>query len=554
MNTEFLMDTNSKKITKENFDYDWMPARAVLRQWKTSRAKRLALADSTGAELTGGNALVRLLVLKRLLEKYVLAPDEKNVGILLPPSVPAILVNAALTVGQRVTVNLNYTLNEETLNYCIRKAKIRHLITSRKVMEKFDFHPECEVIYLEDYVKKLTLWDKISSALLAKRSLKTLYRKFGLDSVDLDDTMAIIFTSGSTGIPKGVMLSHRNIGGNVIACRDHFRLTDQDSMLGMLPLFHSLGFMATIWAILGLGMAGYYHFSPLEPRPIAKLCRKYRPTILPATPTFLRMYLRRMEPDDLKSLSLIISGAEKCPVALMDEYEKTLGVRPAQGYGITETSPVLSANVPKTRVPSEDEALVRDESLGYPLPGVEVKILDLDTGKPCAPGKRGMLYVRGIYIMKGYYDEPEKTAEVIDADGWYRTGDLVTQDKDGFIYIAGRLSRFAKIGGEMVPHEGIEAKLNELLGNPDEETPKLCVTSIPDEKKGEKIIVLFTELQLSPQQIKEKLLELKYPALWIPDLDAYYQIDAIPILGTGKLDLYAIHETAMKYAESTFRA
>ncbi len=544
------MDATKTKITKDNFNYDWTPARAVLRQWKTSRANRLALADSTGAELTGSQALVRLLVLKRLLEKYVLTSDEKNVGILLPPGVPAILVNAALTVGRRVAVNLNYTLNDETLNYCIRKAQIRHLITSRKVMEKFDFHPECKVVYLEDYVKKLTLRDKISSALLAKRSLRTLYRKFDLNSIDLDDAMAILFTSGSTGIPKGVVLSHRNIGGNVIACRDHFHLTDQDSMLGMLPLFHSLGFTATIWIVLGLGMAGYYHFSPLEPRPIAKLCRKYRPTILPATPTFLRMYLRRMEPDDLKSFSLIISGAEKCPVTLMDEYEKTLGVRPAQGYGITETSPVLSANVPKTRILSDEEPLPHDESLGFPLPGVEIKVLDLDTGKPCAPGERGMLYVRGIYVMKGYYDDPEKTAEVIDNEGWFRTGDLVRLDEDGFIYIAGRINRFAKIGGEMAPHEGIETKLNELLGNSAEEAPRLCVTSIPDEKKGEKIIVLFTELQLSPQQIKEKLIEMKYPALWIPDPDAYFHIDAIPILGTGKLDLYAIHEIAMKYANS----
>lgn len=543
------MDANENRITAANFDEDWLPARAVLRHWKTSRAHKPVLADSTGAELTGSKALVRLMVLKRLLEKYILSADEKIVGILLPPSVPSVLVNAALTVGKRICVNLNYTLNNDTLNYCIHRVGIRHVITSRKVMEKLKLQPDCEVVCLEDVVPKLTLWDKVSSALLAKRSLKSLYRKLGLNSMDPDETMTIIFTSGSTGVPKGVMLSHRNIGGNVIGCRDYFHLNEQDVMIGVLPLFHSMGYMATLWAVLGLGMCGCYHFSPLEARPIAKLCRKYRPTILPATPTFLRMYLRRMEAEDLKSFTIIMSGAEKCPVALMDEYESRLDVRPVQGYGITETSPVLAANLPKARHLSDADPLPRDAALGLPIPGVGVKVLNTETGEPCRPGERGMLYVHGIYVMKGYYDDPQKTAEVLDSDGWYCTGDLVYRDEEGYIYIAGRLSRFAKIGGEMVPHEGIEEMLNKVLQNSTEEAASLCVTSVPDERKGEKIVVLYTELALSPQEIKARLIQQQYPALWIPAEDAYFRVDAIPVLGTGKLDLYAIHELALKCAK-----
>lgn len=540
------MDENENRITTANFEYDWIPARAVLRHWKGFRAKKIALADSTGAELTGSAALVRMLVLKRLLEKHVLSPDEKNVGILLPPSVPSVLVNAALTVGRRVTVNLNYTLNNDTLNFCIHKVGIRHVITSRKVMEKLNFQLDCDVVCLEDYVPKLTLWDKVSSALLAKRSLKALYRKFELDSIDPGDSMTVIFTSGSTGVPKGVMLSHYNIGGNVIGCRDYFHLNEHDTMAGFLPFFHSLGFMATIWAVLGLGMCGVYHYSPLEARPIAKLCRKYRPTILPGTPTFLRMYLRRLETEDLKSVTIVMSGAEKCPVSLMDEYETRLGTRPVQGYGITETSPVLAANIPQARRLSDADPLQKDAALGLPIPGVGVKVLNTETGEPCRPGETGMLYVHGLFVMKGYYGDPEKTAEVLDADGWYCTGDLVKRDEEGYIYIAGRLSRFAKIGGEMVPHEGIEEMLNRLLQNPVDEPARLCVTSIPDERKGEKIVVMYTQLSLTPQEIKAKLIEEKYPSLWIPAEDAYFQVDAIPVLGTGKLDLYAIHELALK--------
>jgi len=538
------MDANEKLLCKENFDLDWIPVRAMLRQWKTYRAKRLALADTTGAELTGTQALIRALVLKRLLEKYVLSTNEKNVGILLPPSVPCALVNVALALSHRVAVNLNYTLSTETLNLCIHKAEIRHLVTSRKLMEKLNLKPDCEVVCLEDYVPKLTLWDKISSALTAKLPLKALYRKFCLNGMNPDETMAIIFTSGSTGVPKGVMLSHRNIGGNIIGCREHFHLGEFDTMLGVVPIFHSLGYMATLWAVLELGMAGIYHFTPLEPRPIAKLCRKYRPTILPVTPTFLRLYLRKMDHEDLKSFTIIMSGAEKCPISLMDEYEKHLGVRPVQGYGITETSPVIAASIPMGRRVSPQDPLPNDTSLGSPIPGIGVKVLNLETGEPCKPGEKGMLYVHGICVMKGYYNDPTKTAEVIDSEGWYKTGDLVTRDAEGYIYFAGRQSRFAKIGGEMVPHEGIEEILNQVLGNAGEDGIKLCVTSIPDAKKGEKIIVLYTELSLSPEEIKAKLLELKYPALWIPDVAAYHKIDAIPLLGTGKLDLFKVREIA----------
>ena len=538
------MDANEKLLCKENFDLEWIPIRAALRQWKTYRAKRLSLVDSTGAELTGSQALIRALVLKRLLEKYVLDADEKNVGILLPPSVPCTLVNVALALSHRVSVNLNYTLNSQTLNLCIHKAKIRHMITSRKLMEKLKLEPDCEVVCLEDYVPKLTLWDKISSALTAKLPLKTLYRKFGIYQIDPDETMTIIFTSGSTGVPKGVMLTHRNIGGNSIACREYFHLNNQDTMLGVVPIFHSLGFMATVWTVLGLGMLGVYHFSPLEPIQIAKLCRKYRPTILPATPTFLRLYLRKMKPDDLKSFTILISGAEKCPVELMDEYEKQLGLRPSQGYGITETSPVIAANLPMGRRITGKEPLPKDTSLGYPIPGFGIKVLNIETGEPCKPGEKGMLYVHGICVMKGYYDDPELTAEVLDSEGWYKTGDLVTLDEEGYIYFAGRLSRFAKIGGEMIPHEGIEDMLNQVLGNAAEDPLKLCVTSVPDTKKGEKIIVLYTELSLTPEEIKAKLIELKYPLLWIPDVTSYYKIDEIPLLGTGKLDLFKVHEIA----------
>ncbi|MDO4551133.1 MAG: AMP-binding protein [Planctomycetia bacterium] len=532
---------------------DPIPVRRMLRLWKTRLADELVAADSTGTEVTGKSALVRALILRRLLRNQVLASREQepNVGLLLPPSVPAMLANVSLTLDRRVAVNLNYTASHDTLNHCIYKARLQHIITSRKVMAHLDFSPDCELVYLEDFVPKITLWTKLISLYQARFwSLEKLYRKLELDQIDPDDTMAILFTSGSTGTPKGVMLSHRNLSSNTDSAADFFHLTSDDRLLCALPFFHSLGFMATLWADLSIGMRPFYHYSPLDCKAISKLCRKYHPTIFMGTPSFLRLYLRRLQREDFTSVNQIMLGAERCPVELMDESQRCFGVRPVQGYGITETSPIIAANLSRLRMQPGD-APPKDESLGRPLPRVSVKVLNLDTNEPCQPGEVGMLWVSGQSVMKGYYDEPELTADVIQ-DGWYRTGDLVSLDEEGYILLAGRLSRFAKIAGEMVPHEGLEEVLNQILANPIDEPPKLCVTSVPDARKGEKIVVLYTELSRTPAEINAMLLERKIPPLWIPAQDAYRQITAIPLLGTGKLDLYTIQQVAMQqFADDT---
>ncbi|MDO4574154.1 MAG: AMP-binding protein [Planctomycetia bacterium] len=530
---------------------DPIPVRRMLRLWKTHLANEMIAADSSGTELTGKAALTRALVLRRMLRTQTLQSREQepNVGLLLPPSVPAMLANVALTLDRRVPVNLNYTAGPETIQYCIQKAHIQHILTSRKVTAHLGFTPDCELVYLEDFVPQISLWTKLVSFYQAHCwSYSKLCRKLELDTIDPDDTMAILFTSGSTGTPKGVMLSHRNLSSNTDSAADFFHLNSDDRLLCALPFFHSLGFMATLWADLAIGMRPIYHYSPLDCKTISKLCRQYHPTIFMGTPSFLRLYLRRLEPEDFPSVNQIMLGAERCPVELMNESERRFGVRPVQGYGITETSPIIAANLSRLRMRPGD-APPKDESLGRPLPRVFVKVLDLNTGEPCKPGQVGMLWVSGQSVMKGYYEEPELTASVV-KDGWYCTGDLVSLDPDGYILLAGRISRFAKIAGEMVPHEGLEEILNQILANPIDELPKLCVTSVADDRKGEKIVVLYTELALSPAEINAKLLERKIPAIWVPSQDAYRKIDAIPLLGTGKLDLYAIQQLAKQLFES----
>ena len=533
-------------VATDNFRQEQIPILGFVK-WTRKRGKTLQLADSTGAELSGYKTLISAIALKRLFRREVYGKnkDEQNIGLLVPPSVPAAVANAAITLDRKTVVNLNYTVSSEVMNICIRKADIKHVITSRRVMERMNFNLECDVVYLEDLRKKITAWDKIVAAFMTFcLPLWLLYRVLGLHKINPDDTMTLIFTSGSTGIPKGVMLTHKNIGGDIVAYSDLLHINHKDSALGILPFFHSFGYTTILWTVLARGLGGYYHYTPLEPRPIIALCRKYRPTIFGGTPTFMRLYARHLTPDDIKSVQVLIAGGERCPQALHDEYRERFGLRINQGYGITECSPVISANMPNLRKFNGMEPDQKDASIGFPLPGVSTKILDLDTGKECGVGQIGMLWVHGIIVMKGYYNELEKTAEAIQ-NGWYCTGDLVYTDEDGFMYIAGRLSRFSKLGGEMVPHEGLEESLNQILENSAAEEPKICVTSVTDEKKGEKLVVLYTTLNdKTPEELNRKLLEQDYPPLWIPSVDAYCQTNAIPLLGTGKLDLYGIKKKA----------
>jgi acyl-[acyl-carrier-protein]-phospholipid O-acyltransferase/long-chain-fatty-acid--[acyl-carrier-protein] ligase len=239
-----------------------------------------------------------------------------------------------------------------------------------------------------------------------------------------------------------------------------------------------------------------------------------------------------------------VAGAEKLPGDLSDAFEKRFGVRPIEGYGCTELSPVVSVNIPASRSPTGDATGVREGTVGRPLPGVQAKVVDPETREPLPQGKAGMLLIRGPNVMKGYLNKPDLTAEVI-RDGWYTTGDLAVLHDDGFIEITGRESRFSKIGGEMVPHIRIEETLSRVIGAGEDEL-KVAVTAIPDERKGERLIVLHTKLDKSPEQICRELAASGLPNIWIPSPDSFVEVEQIPVLGTGKFDLKGIKEKAMQ--------
>jgi len=525
-----------------------VPPRKFLRMCRRNMG-RVKVADSNKTEMTGADLLTRSLILRRLLRREVLGTDEKHVGLLLPPSVPAVVTNAALSIDRRVSVNLNYTVSTDVMNDCIRQCDIRHVLTSRRVMEKFDFDLNAELVYLEDFKEKITLVDKLLCAAAARvMPVSMLERRLGLTQIDPDDVLTVIFTSGSTGQPKGVMLTHRNVGSNVDAFSAAVLLERRDVLAGILPLFHSFGYTTNLWTALTLEPQVVFHFSPLEARPIGKLCAKYGATILIATPTFLRSYVRRCQPEDFATMEVVLAGAEKLPIDLIDAFEKKFGLRPVEGYGATELSPVTAVNVPPKRVSQEVGNGCKEGTIGQPLPGVSAKIVDLDTGEDLPSGKAGMLLISGPNVMKGYLGRPDLTAEVI-RDGWYVTGDVALIDEEGYIQITGRQSRFSKIGGEMVPHIRVEEEILKIIQtdetDDDEDTVAVAVTAVPDARKGERLIVLHTVLAQEPKDLCRQLAEAGLPPIWIPSPASFRKIDEMPVLGTGKLDLKGIKEKAL---------
>jgi acyl-[acyl-carrier-protein]-phospholipid O-acyltransferase/long-chain-fatty-acid--[acyl-carrier-protein] ligase len=531
--------------SQESYDApDLVLPRKFLRACRR-RMRSLKVADSMGVELTGGNLLLRTWILRRLLRREVLAPDEQYVGVLLPPSAPGVVVNAALAMDRRVAVNLNYTVTGDVMNSCIAQSGIRHVLTSRRVLDRFNYQLDAKVVLLEDFKDRATVADKlISAAAVWLTPLPVLERWLGLTKIQPDDLLTVIFTSGSTGMPKGVMLTQRNVGSNIDGVSQIVHLGRDDILLGILPFFHAFGYTTTLWTVLALEPMGIYHYSPLEAREVGKLCRKYGATIMVTTPTFVRSYLRRCEPADFAKLSVVFTGAEKLPLDIIEAFDKRFGVRPTEGYGATELSPVVAGNIPLRRMPEKGRASFREGTIGRPLPGVSAKIVDLETGEDLAPGNSGMLLVKGPNVMKGYFNRPDLTAEVM-RDGWYVTGDVAAIDEDGFIRITSRINRFSKIAGEMVPHVGLEEALGSLL-NLDIDVLTLAVTAVPDVKKGERLIVLYTELARSPEEICRELVARGLPPLWVPSPESFRRVAAIPVLGTGKLDLKRLKELAIE--------
>jgi acyl-[acyl-carrier-protein]-phospholipid O-acyltransferase/long-chain-fatty-acid--[acyl-carrier-protein] ligase len=319
-----------------------------------------------------------------------------------------------------------------------------------------------------------------------------------------------------------------------------FRITRRDNLCSALPFFHSLGFSGTLWLPLASGFSVSYHTNPLDGETIAKVVRERQSTLLFATPTFLMAYLRRAKAEDFRTLRLVMTGAEKLKAKLADTYQERFGIRPLEGYGATELSPLIALSVPDVEIDGVRQTGSREGSVGLPVPGVVVKIVEPESGATLPEGERGLIMVKGPNLMTGYLGNPKKTAEVI-RNGWYDTGDIGLLDDLGFLHITDRLARFSKIAGEMVPHGAVEDALHGALGT----IGLVAVTGVPDDKRGEKLVVVFAREAGDPATLHRLMTEADLPNLWKPGRDCYVAVDTLPILGTGKLDLKGVKEAAL---------
>jgi len=502
--------------------------------------RRFAMTDGITPPIDFGTALARTVFLARRLRS--IWRDQEKVGILLPPSVGGALVNLAALLMGKVPVNLNYTASNEVLASCAKQCGLQTVVTSKAFLDRVRLQVPGQPILLEEVAAAPGLAER-AAAWFRSRLLPAglLIRAIGGRSVRLDDVATIIFSSGSTGDPKGVVLTHYNIASNVDQLNQVFMLGPRDRILGILPFFHSFGFTGTLGMPAAVGIGVVFHPNPLESRVIGALVGQHAVTFLLATPTFLQAYIRRCTPEDFGSLRYVMAGAEQLPERVAVAFEDHFGLRPLEAYGCTECAPAVSINTRDYRAARFRQVGAKRGSIGHPLPGISVRIVDPGTGRPVKPGEQGLLLVRGPNVMQGYLGRPEKTAEVL-RDGWYDTGDIAALDEEGFLRITDRLSRFSKIGGEMVPHIKIEDCLHEIAGASEQ---SFAVTAIPDERKGERLIVLHT---LSEEKLKvclERFVKVELPALWKPRPDQFVRIEALPYLGTGKLDLRRMKELAL---------
>jgi len=476
-----------------------------LRRVAEDAPDRPAIADSSGCTLTRAQMLQQAeLVAGWLLEHRC---GEENIGVCLAASVLAAVANYGITLAGKTAVNLNFTAGDQHTRAAIELCGLKTILTSRAFLARLGMPALAEMISVEDLPSHQNA--AASAACPSPESIA-----------------CILFSSGTTGVPKGIPLTHANILANAEGLARRIPPSDADCMLGVLPFFHSFGFTFALWFPVLHGMRVAYHGNPTDARIIGDLAEKHKATYFLSTPTFCQQYARKIEPHQFSSLRYILVGAEKLRGSVAGEFKDHFGIELLAGYGCTELGPGVAVNTPWEARPG---------SVGRPLEGIQVRIANPDTLEPLAPGQQGMILVNGPSRMPGYYKAPELTRQAI-RDGFYVTGDLGYLDEDGFLYVTDRIARFSKLGGEMVPHLPIEEAICEL-------TPSF-VAGIPDERRGERLILLYTTPEIPASVIHERLLKAGLPALWIPKREDIHAVTAIPVLPSGKVDLRRARELA----------
>ena len=481
-------------------------------------AKKLAIIDrTTEKRVNYSTALIGALILSSKFKKY----DEGFIGIMIPTSAGCALANVGALMCGRIPVMINYSTGAESnAKYAQQKCKFKTIITSKALLEKINCPVIEGMIMIEDIMASVSIGEKLKAAFISKLPVGLILKS--IHKGDEDDTAVILFTSGSEKDPKAVQLTHRNLSANIENFGSYESITESDVILANLVFFHVFGLTVNLWVSFYYGMTMVCYSNPLDFATISKIAREEKPTVMVGTPSFFWGYLHKSEPGDFKSLRLMVSGADKCPDALREGFMKKHGVTLMEGYGATETSPVISANSLEFNRPG---------STGRVIPGVQVRLENFETGEECKTGEVGKVLVKGDSVMKGYYNDPELTAEALE-NGWYNTGDMGFFDEDNYLWHAGRFKRFVKIGGEMVSLVKVENTLEKHLPT----GVSCCVVDVSDEKRGSAIIATVT-IEVNKAEILKKM-GAELPNIALPK--QFIVIRDLPMMGTGKIDFRTV--------------
>ena len=520
--------------------------------------RRMMLADTVSGRLSGYRVITGVLILASFVRRFA---KGQNVGLMLPTSNGGTLANLAVLMRGRTVVNLNYTASVTAVQASLRKAEVQTVFTSTRFLERLrqrGIDPEAllagaRVLELETLAAGLgkgrRLFTLLQAVVLPRVMLRMLYCR----RVELESPAAIMFSSGSEGEPKGVVLSHRNIMGNIKQIADVLNTEEDDLFLASLPQFHAFGLTGSTLMPMVEGIPAVCHPDPTDAPAIGKVVAEFRATILMGTSTFLRLYAKspRVHPLMFASLRIVVSGAEKLAPDVRESFKLKFNKDIYEGYGATETTPVAGVNIPDQLDTTWWKVQLghKPGTVGMPLPGSSFRIVDPETLEELPTGEDGLILIGGTQVMLGYLKDPERTAQVIlERDGlrWYRSGDKGHLDDDGFLTIVDRYSRFAKLSGEMVSLAAVEGQIRRVCGNPEMD---VCALSVPDPRKGEQIILLAAGVSLDLHTLRRQLLEEGFSPLTIPH--EIIEVESIPKLGSGKTDFGAARALADQMREAS---
>ena len=482
--------------------------------------EKLAIADrTTGRDVSFGRALIAAILLARRFRKL----ERGRLGIMLPTSAGGALAIIGATFAGRTPVMINYSTGaEKNCLYAQKQCDFKKIITARALLEKTGCKALPDMVFIEDILESLSKFEQINALIQSKLPRSWIKKLSG--SNDLSKPAVILFTSGSEKDPKVVQLTQRNILSNIDSFSDMMDIYEMDNLLAVLPYFHVFGLTINLWTPLCLGISATTYSNPLEFKTIAKIIKNDKPSLLVGTPLFLEGYARQSDPGDFESVELTVSGADKCPDSLRELYRKKHGLEIFEGYGTTETSPVISVNPRDANRPG---------SIGIPIPGTSVKIENIDTGEECPPEIIGRILVKGDGVMEGYLNDIEESHLRIKS-GWYDTGDLGYLDIDGYLWHKGRLKRFIKVGGEMISLVMVEEILN--IATPD--NVECCAVELPDAKRGSRIVAV-TNSEINQDEVVKRLTK-ELPNLALPK--KYVIVPEFPRMGSGKTDFRSLTE------------